>query len=114
MLQVGLESEGLMVRLRPSWGRGHGMRMYRQQTILDAVPLGANAHRTELELRYGIPWRKGTARPVVGVTQLAQGTMYRFGGELRPGERFTVSVFGVTHARAPGGVGLSVRSSLQY
>ena len=114
MLQVGLESEGLMVRLRPSWGRGHGMRMYRQQTILDAVPLGANAHRTELELRYGIPWRKGTARPVVGVTQLAQGTMYRFGGELRPGERFTVSVFGVTHARTPGGVGLSVRSSLQY
>ena len=114
MLQVGLESEGLMVRLRPSWGRGHGMRMYRQQTILDAVPLGANAHRTELELRYGIPWRKGIARPVVGVTRLAQGTMYRFGGELRPAERFTVSVFGVTHARAPGGVGLSVRSSLQY
>ena len=114
MLQVGLESEGLMVRLRPSWGHGHGMRMYRQQTILDAVPLGANAHRTELELRYGIPWRKGTARPVVGVTRLAQGTMYRFGGELRPGERFTVSAFGVTHARAPGGVGLSVRGSLQY
>ncbi len=112
MLQVGLESEGLMVRLRPSWGRGHGMRMYRQRTILDAVPLGANAHRTELELRYGIPWRKGTARPVVGVTRLAQGMMYRFGGELRPWERFTVSVFGVTHAR--GGVGLSVRSSLQY
>ncbi len=40
-----------------------------------------NAHRTELELGYGVPWRDGTARSIMGGTQLTQGTMYRLGGE---------------------------------
>ncbi len=115
-LQVGSRSEGLMMRVRPSWGRGQGMSMYGQQTILDAVPLGADAQRTELELGYGVPWKDGTARSVMGVTQLHQGVMYRLGGELYPSEWLTFSVFGLAHGRAtgPGDIGVNVRGSLRY
>ncbi len=115
-LQVGMELEGLMVRVRPSWGRGHGMRLNRQQTILDAVPLGTHTHRTELELGYGIPWRKGSARPVMGVTQSRQGTIYRFGGELRPWEQLTFSVYGLAHGHknAMDDIGVNLRGILQY
>ncbi|MCY4672178.1 MAG: hypothetical protein OXD43_00170, partial [Bacteroidetes bacterium] len=115
-LQVGSRSEGLMMRVRPSWGRGQGMSVYRQQTILDAVPLGANAHRTELELGYGVPWREGTARSIMGMTQLPQGMMYRLGGELHPAEWLTFSVFGLAHGRATalGDIGVNVRGSLRY
>ncbi len=115
-LQVGSRSEGLMVRVRPSWGRGQGMSMYGQQTILDAVPLGADAQRTELELGYGVPWKDGTARSVMGVTQLHQGVMYRLGGELHPSEWLTFSVFGLAHGRAAvlGDIGVNVRGSLRY
>ena len=114
MLQMGVETEGLMMRLRPSWGRRNGGVMYHQQTILNAVPLGANSRQTELELGYGIPWKKGTARSVMGWTQLPHGDMYRLGGELRPWEKFSVSIFGIAHARSLGGVGLNIKSSLQY
>ena len=115
-LQMGRSSEGLMMRLRPSWGRGQGMSMYRQHTILDAVPVGANMHRTELELGYGIPWKDGSARSVMGVTQLPQGMMYRLGGELRPWERLSFSVFGLVHGReaVPEGIGVNVQGALQY
>ncbi len=115
-LQMGRSSEGLMMRLRPSWGRGQGMSMYRQQTILDAVPIGADMHRTELELGYGIPWKDGSARSVMGVTQLPQGMMYRLGGELRPWERLSFSVFGLAHGReaVPEGIGVNVQGALQY
>ncbi len=115
-LQVGDRSEGLMLRVRPSWGRGQGMSMYGQQTILDAVPLGADAHRTELELGYGAAWKDGTARSIIGVTQLPQGMMYRLGGELHPWERLTFSVFGLAHGRATaiGNIGVNVRGSLRY
>ena len=115
-VQVGSQSEGLMMRVRPSWGRGQGMSMYGQQTILDAVPLGADAQRTELELGYGVPWKGGTARSVMGVTQLHQGVMYRLGGELHPSEWLTFSVFGLAHGRAaaPGDIGVNVRGSLRY
>ncbi len=115
-LQVGMGLEGLMVRVRPSWGRGHGMRLNRQQTILDAVPLGTHTHRTELELGYGIPWRKGSARPVMGVTQSRQGTIYRFGGELRPWEQLTFSVYGLAHGHknAMDDIGVNLRGILQY
>ena len=115
-LQVGVESEGLMVRLRPSWGRGHGMQMYRQQTILDATPVGTNTHRTEMELGYGIPWRNGSARPIIGVTQMPQGTIYRFGSELRPLKQLTFSVYGLVHAQitAIENIGVNLRGALQY
>ena len=115
-LQMGSSSEGLMMRLRPSWGRGHGMSMYNQQTILDAAPTGANAHRTELELGYGIPWKGGSARSIMGVTQLSRGMMYRMGGELRPWERLSFSVFGLAHGReaALGDIGVNVQGSLRY
>ncbi len=115
-VQVGSRSEGLMMRVRPSWGRGQGMSMYGQQTILDAVPLGAGAQRTELELGYGVPWKDGTARSIVGVTQLHQGVMYRLGGEFHPSEWLTFSVFGLAHGRAatPGDLGVNVRGSFQY
>ena len=115
-LQVGRVTEGLMMRLRPSWGRGQGMSMYRQQTILDAVPMGMNAHRTELELGYGIPWKEGSARPLAGMTQLPQGRMYRLGGELRPRERLSLSIFGLAHGRkaALGDIGVNVQGMLRY
>ncbi len=114
-LQMG-STEGLMMRVRPSWGRGQGMSMHRQQTILDAVATGANTHRTELELGYGIPWKDGSARSVMGMTQLPQGRMYRLGGELRPWEQFSFSVFGLAHGReaALGDVGVNVQGALQY
>ena len=115
-VQMGSRSEGLMMRVRPSWGRGQGMSMYGQQTILDAVPLGADAQRTELELGYGVPWKDGTARSIVGVTQLHQGVMYRLGGELHPTEWLTFSAFGLAHGRATslGDLGVNVRGSLRY
>ncbi len=115
-LQMGRSFEGLMMRLRPSWGRGQGMSMYRQQTILDAVPIRANMYRTELELGYGIPWKDGSARSVMGVTQLPQGMMYRLGGELRPWERLSFSVFGLAHGHeaVPEGIGVNVQGTLQY
>ena len=115
-LQMGRAAEGLMMRLRPSWGRGQGMSMYRQQTILDAAPMGENGYRTELELGYGIPWKEGAARPLMGITQLPQGRMYRLGGELRPWDRLSFSVFGLAHGRkaAPGDIGVNVQGTLQY
>ncbi len=115
-LQVGNRSEGLTMSLRPSWGRAQGMSMYRQQTILDAVPIGAGRQRTDLELGYGIPWKEGTARSVMGVTQLPGGRMYRLGGQLRPWERLSVSIFGLAHRRnaAPGDIGVNVQGMLRY
>ncbi len=115
-LQVGSRSDGVMASLRPSWGRGQGMSIYRQHTILDAVPLGAAAHRTELELGYSIPWEDGVARSVMGMTRLPWGMMYRLGGELHPWERFTLSVFGLAHGREAklGNLGVNVRGSLRY
>ena len=115
-LQMGRATEGLMMRLRPSWGRGQGMSMYRQQTILDAAPMGENGYRTELELGYGIPWKEGAARSVMGVTRLPQGRMYRLGGELRPWERLSFSVFGLAHGHetALGDLGVNVQGSLRY
>ena len=115
-LQVGSRSEGVMASLRPSWGRSQGMSIYRQQTILDAVPLGAAAHRTELELGYSVPWEDGVARSVMGMTRLPWGMMYRLGGELHPWERFTLSVFGLAHGGEAklGNLSVNVRGSLRY
>ena len=115
-LQVGSRSEGLMIRLRPSWGRGQGMSVYGQQTILDTVPLSAKAHRTELEVGYGIPWGDGTVRSVMGLIRLPQGSMYRLGGEFRPWDRLAFSVFGLAHERGDtlGDIGMSVQGSFRY
>ena len=120
-LQVGSGSEGMMMRLRPSWGRSPGMSMIRQQTILDAAPIRDAAHRTELELGYGVPWREGSARSILGITRLPQGMMYRLGGELRPWERLTLSAYGLAHVSrhhghqsGPDNIGVNLRGALQY
>ncbi len=115
-VQVGNRSEGLMMRVRPSWGLGQGMSLYGQQTIRDAAPMGTGVHRTELELGYGVPWKEGSARSIMGMTQLSQGRMYRLGGELHPWERLTFSVFGLAHSRTAslGDIGVNVRGSFQY
>ncbi len=115
-VQVGNRSEGLMMRVRPSWGLGQGMSLYGQQTIRDAAPMGTGVHRTELELGYGVPWKEGTARSIMGVTQLSQGRMYRLGGELHPWENLTFSIFGLAHGRTAslGDIGVNVRGSLRY
>ena len=113
-LQIGLEAEGLMMRLRPSWGRRNSMSILSQQTIWNVAAAGPNAHQIEMEIGYGIPWKKGAARSVMGMTRLSQGAMYRLGGELRPLDKFRISVFGITHAQDPGRIGLNVQSTLQY
>ncbi len=116
LLQVGNRSEGIMMRLRPSWGRGRGMSLYRQQTILDAASLGTATNRTELELGYGIPWMDGVARSVAGVARLPKGVMYRLGSEFRPRDRVTFSVFGFTYgySDARSNIGVNVQGAFQY
>ncbi len=115
-LQVGSRSEGFMMRLRPSWGRGQGMSINRQQTILDAASFGNGRHRTDLEIGYGIPWMDGAVQSIAGLTQLPQGMMYRLGGEVRSWERFSFSVFGLAHGHetTAGDFGLNVRGALRY
>ncbi len=115
-LQLGNRSEGLMMRLHPSWGRSQGMSVYRQQTVLDAVPIGADMYRTEIELGYGIPWKDGSARPLGGITRLPQGIMYRLGSELRPWERLSFSVFGFAHGGKTtlGDTGVNLQGALRY
>ena len=116
LLQVGNKSEGMMMRLRPSWGRGRGMSLYRQQTMLDAASLRTATNRTELELGYGIPWMDGVARSVAGVTRLPKGGMYRLGSEFRPLDRVTFSIFGFTYAYsdARSNVGVNAQGVFQY
>ena len=115
-LQVGSRSEGFMMRLRPSWGRGQGMSINRQQTILDAASFGNGRHRTDLEIGYGIPWMDGAVQSIAGLTQLPQGMMYRLGGEVRSWERFSFSVFGLAHGHetTAGDFGLNVQGALRY
>ena len=111
-VQVGQRSEGWMVQVHPSWGRG--MSIYDQPSV--AVPNGAHANRTELELGYGVAWNEGSARSIVGVTQMAQGRMYRLGGELHPWEQVSFSVFGLVHGRTTAltDIGVNMRGSLRY
>ncbi len=115
-LQVGSRSEGLMMRLHPSWGRGQRMSLYRHQTILDAASFGKNMHRTELEMGYSIPWIDGTIQSILGVVQLPKGIMYRLGGEVRSWERFSFSVFGLAYGRKAtvGTLGVNVQGLLRY
>ena len=115
-LQIGSRSEGFMMRLRPSWGRGQGMSINRQQTILDATSFGNGRHRTDLEIGYGIPWRDGAVQSIAGLTQLPQGMMYRLGGEVRSWERFSFSVFSLAHGHEAkaGDFGLNVQGALRY
>ena len=115
-VQYGNATEGWSLRVRPSWGMSPGLSPYDQQTVLDAVPMGRGRHRTEMELGYGIPLKDGMVRPVMGLTKLPRGTLVRLGGELRPWDRFSVSVFGVTHAHTAAleELGLNVQGSLRY
>ena len=112
-VQVGREAEGLMLRVRPSWGANQGLTLHHQQTVLDAVPQ-RNLHRTEMEVGYGIPMQQGTARSVLGATWQSGTALMRLGGELQPRDRFTVAIYGLVHAHAKGNVGLNLRGTLQY
>jgi len=115
-IQFGHPSKGLMIRLRPSYGLSQGMSLYRQQTILDANPPSSNLHRTDVELAYGIPLSHGTARSIVGVTQLSSGQVFRLGGELRPWEWMSVGMSGLTHYHNAtfGNVSIHLQSSLKF
>ena len=114
-VQVGGQEEGLMLRVRPSWGANQGLTLHHQQTVLDAVPQ-RNLHRTEMELGYGTPMRQGTARSVLGATWQSGTALMRLGGELRPRDRFTVAVYALaqTHAAIRGDIGLNLQGSLRY
>ena len=71
-----------------------------------------------MEFGYAVPLEslRGVARPLAGVTLLANGADYRLGGELRTQDSFTVSVFGLIHeqAIAPAVLGLTITGSLQW
>ena len=115
-VQYGDGVEGWSLRVHPSWGISPGLSPYDQQTVLDATPMGRGMHRTEVDVGYGFSLNDGTARPVMSMTRLSQGTLVRLGGELRPWDHFSVSVFGVAHAHAAmlGELGLNVQGSLRY
>ena len=115
-IQIGHPSEGLMMRIRPSWGPSHQRSLYRQQTILDATPLRSAMHRTEVELGYGIPVRRGTARSIVGVTQLPKGRLLRLGGQLNPWDWVSFSLSGLLHQHhsSSGNMSLHVQASVRH
>ena len=115
-LQYGGGSRGILVRVRPSWGPGLGMTTYHSQTILDAVPHGRALDQTEVEIGYGVAFRSGEARSIMGITRRSEGAMLRLGGELRPWERFRVSVFGLANAEKTTlqPLGLHVQGTLHY
>ncbi|MCY4232662.1 MAG: autotransporter domain-containing protein [Bacteroidetes bacterium] len=115
-LQFGNPSEGFMMRVRPSWGPNQMGSLYRQQTILDATPYPSGMHRTEVELGYGIPMHRGTARSIVGLTELPRGRLVRLGGQLNPWDWMSLSISGLAHHRHVSGVDMSlnVRGTLQY
>ncbi len=114
MVQVGGGPEGLMVAVRPSWGPRHGGVLHQQH--LETTRTRANLHRTELELAYGIPFNAGVMRPVMGMTQLATGRMYRVGAELRPWDQASISLSGLaqSHANSQTQIGVNVQGSLRY
>ncbi len=114
MVQVGGGSEGLMVAVRPSWGPRHGGVLHQQH--LETTRTRANLHRTELELAYGIPFNAGVMRPVMGMTQLATGRMYRVGAELRPWDQASISLSGLaqSHANSQTQIGVNVQGSIRY
>ena len=115
-VQFGSGTEGLMLRVRPSWGPSLGRTLFHQQTVLDVAPVGRSLNRMEMELGYGVAVWQGVARPMLGTTWQSGGALIRLGGELHPQDRFTVSVSGLVHAHAAtrGDIGLNLRGSLQY
>ncbi len=115
-IQVGNPSEGLMMRVRPSWGPNHSMALYRQQTILDVAPYQSGMHRTEVEIGYGVPVSRGSVRSIVGVTELPSGRLFRLGGQLSPWTRMSLSVSGLAHHHQSniGDMSVNVQASLQH
>ena len=115
-IQVGTPSEGWMMRVRPSYGPNHSMTLHRQQTILDVAPGPSGRHRTEVELGYGIPIHRGSARSIVGVTELPQGRLYRLGGQLSPRDWISLSISGLAHHHHAniGDLSLHVQASLRH
>ncbi len=115
-IQVGTPSEGWMMRVRPSYGPNPQMTLHRQQTILDVAPSPSGRHRTEVELGYGIPIHRGSARSIVGVTELPQGRLYRLGGQLSPRDWISLSISGLAHHHQAyiGDLSLHVQASLRH
>jgi len=116
-IQVGNPSKGLSVQLLPSYGPNQGMSLYRQQTIVEYGSPQTGIHRTELEIGYGVPIRKGRARSIVGITQFSGGgQLLRLGGEIRPWDWMSLSVSGLAHNHQSsiGNISLNVQSTLQY
>jgi len=115
-IQMGDPTLGFSMRIRPSWGANQVQSLQRQQTILDYNPLQSHQHRTEVELGYGMPMHDGTARSIVGVTQLPGGQLLRLGGELRPWSHVSFSISGLAHHRQAfwGDLGLNMHGSVRF
>jgi len=91
------------------------LSLYRQQTILSAIPYQSGMHRTEVELGYGIPMQSGTVRSMVGVTELPKGRLLRLGGQLSPWDWVSLSVSGLAHQRQSsiGDMSVNVQGTLR-
>ena len=115
-LEFGSRDKGVGLRVTPSWGPSQRRGITTQQTIRDVVPTHDGIYRTEMELGYGIPLDDTVIRSIVGMTTFTQGTMYRFGGELRSWGQLSLSAFGIVHAYSttPRNIGINVQGSLQY
>ena len=113
-IQFGNPSEGLSMRVRPSWGMNHSIALYHQQTIRDVTPFQSGMSRTEVELGYGIPTKHGTVRSIAAVTELPTGRLLQLGGEIRPVDWVSISVSGLAHHHQDtfGEVSLFVQSTL--
>ncbi|MCY4170256.1 MAG: Ig-like domain-containing protein [Bacteroidetes bacterium] len=115
-LEFGSRDKGVGLRVTPSWGPSQRRGITTQQTILDVVPSHDGIYRTEMELGYGIPLDETIVRSIVGITTFDQGTMYRFGGEVRSFGQLSVSAYGIVHSHdtIPRNIGMNLQGVLQY
>jgi len=115
-LEFGSHNKGVGLRVTPSWGPSQRRGIYTQQTIRDVFPAREGIYRTEMELGYGIPIKETMVRSIIGMTAFDQGTIYRFGGELRSWGQLSVSAYGIVHSHAttPRNIGMNLQGVLQY
>ncbi|MCY4000276.1 MAG: autotransporter domain-containing protein, partial [Bacteroidetes bacterium] len=65
-IQVGRSHDGWMIRVRPSYGNNHVTSLHQPWTLMESTPSVPGMYRTEMELGYGMPLIRGTARSFVG------------------------------------------------
>ena len=111
-IQIGNQSNGLMLRVRPTLGTARGLSTYDQSLITGINPIN-NSYQTQFEVGYSVPVQATkTVRSIASLTRLQTGSIYRLGTELHLSRQATVSVFGVTHGVLKDS-GISVGASVR-